>query len=199
MLNKLITILFLLLSSTFVHSEQVSDERLQNLVDAWDMLVAQDAYDFMPEKLNYELMNDPEFQKKINEAGAKINKSIDGKEIELAGFMVPVEIKGSNVSQFLLVPEAGQCIHVPPPPLSQTVLVDMKQNPTKLRDIYIPVIVSGKISVGVQSNDISTGSTNDSNPNDIFGAQSYNTVDSGYTLTEITKIDVLTYSNSDEF
>ncbi len=182
-----------------MHSEQVSDERLQNLVDAWDMLVAQDAYDFMPEKLNYELMNDPEFQKKINEAGAKINKSIDGKEIELAGFMVPVEIKGSNVSQFLLVPEAGQCIHVPPPPLSQTVLVDMKQNPTKLRDIYIPVIVSGKISVGVQSNDISTGSTNDSNPNDIFGAQSYNTVDSGYTLTEITKIDVLTYSNSDEF
>ena len=36
--------------------------------------------------------------------------------------MVPVEMKKGKVSKFLLVPEAGQCIHVPPP-LNQTVLV----------------------------------------------------------------------------
>ncbi len=198
MLNKSI-IVILLFCSSFVYAEQVSDERLQQLVDTWDLLIAEDAYDFVPEKVSYKVLNDPEFQKKLDAAGKNINKSIDGQQIELAGFMVPVEIKGTDVSQFLLVPEAGQCIHVPPPPLSQTVLVDIKNNPTKLRDIYIPVIVTGKISVEVKSNDMSSSGANDSNSDNAISTQSYNTIDSGYTLTEVTKIDILTYGDEDEF
>jgi len=113
--------------------------------------------------------------------------------------MVPIEVNGTNVSKFLLVPEAGQCIHVPPPPISQTVLVNTKDNPTKLRDIYIPVIVSGKILAGTQSNDMSNSLANDSNPVDIARSQVYNNIDSGYTLTEVTNVDVLTYSDNDSF
>jgi len=198
MLKKLFIVL-LFLNSSITFSEQVSDERLQQLVDGWDLLIPEDAYDFVPDKVNYKIMNDPEFQKKLDEAGKKINNEVNGKEMELAGFMVPIEVNGTNVSKFLLVPEAGQCIHVPPPPISQTVLVNIKDNPTKLRDIYIPVIVSGKISVGVQSNDISNSVANDSNPIDIASSQVFGNVDSGYTLTEVTKIDVLTYSDNDDF
>ena len=198
MLKKLFIVL-LFLNSSIAFSEKVSDERLQELVDAWGLLIPEDAYDFVPEKVDYKMMNDPRFQKKLDEAGKKINNKINNKEIELAGFMVPIEIKGSEVSKFLLVPEAGQCIHVPPPSISQTVLVNTKENPVKLRDIYIPVIVSGKILVGTQSNDMSNSVANDSNPIDIARSQVFNNVDSGYTLTEVTKVDVLTYSDNDSF
>ena len=79
--------------------------------------------------------------------------------------MVPIEVKDSKVSQFLLVPEAGQCIHVPPPPMNQTLLVDSTDSPTKLRDLYEPVIVSGRLSVITQSFEIA---------------------DSGYSLVDVT-------------
>ncbi len=196
---KKIIIVLLCLYSPISLSEQVSEERLQKLVQAWDLLIPEDAYDFVPEKVDYKIMNDPEFQEKLEDAGKKINNLIDGKTIELAGFMVPIEVNGTNVSKFLLVPEAGQCIHVPPPPISQTVLVNTKDNPTKLRDIYIPVIVSGKILAGTQSNDMSNSLANDSNPVDIARSQVYNNIDSGYTLTEVTNVDVLTYSDNDSF
>ncbi|MDC9727281.1 MAG: DUF3299 domain-containing protein, partial [Candidatus Thioglobus sp.] len=67
--------------------------------------------------------------------------------------------------KFLLVPEAGQCIHVPPPPLNQTLLVDTSEFPTERRDLYEPIIVSGEITVGSQSFDVA---------------------DSGYSLTNVT-------------
>ena len=79
--------------------------------------------------------------------------------------MVPIEVKGQSVSQFLLVPEAGQCVHVPPPPLNQTLLVDATNAPTELRGLYEPVIVSGRLSVVTQRFEIA---------------------ESGYTLVDVT-------------
>ncbi|MBL7004828.1 MAG: DUF3299 domain-containing protein [Gammaproteobacteria bacterium] len=175
MVNKFIVVILLFFSS-ISFSKEVSDDYLSQLVDSWNLLAPPEIYDFMPEKLDYKTMNDPEFQKKIENAGNQINNLIDGKIIEIAGFMVPLKTKGSSVSQFLLVPEAGQCIHVPPPPLNQTLLVEMPQNPTNIRDIYIPIIVTGKVSVGSQSFDIA---------------------DSGYSLTDVT-VENLTFKYKDD-
>jgi uncharacterized protein len=175
MVNKFIVVILLFFSS-ISFSKEVSDDYLSQLVDSWNLLAPPEIYDFMPEKLDYKTMNDPEFQKKIENAGNQINNLIDGKIIEIAGFMVPLKTKGSSVSQFLLVPEAGQCIHVPPPPLNQTLLVEMPQNPTNIRDIYIPIIVTGKVSVGFQSFDIA---------------------DSGYSLTDVT-VENLTFKYKDD-
>jgi hypothetical protein len=52
-------------------------------------------------------------------------KALDGKEVRIPGFMVPLEDNMKNVSQFLLVPSPQACIHVPPPPPNQMVLVEM--------------------------------------------------------------------------
>jgi hypothetical protein len=175
MVNKFIIIVLLLFSS-ISFGKEVSDDYLSQLVDSWTLLAPPEIYDFMPEKLDYKTMNNPEFQKKIDNAGNQINNLMDGKVIEIAGFMVPLKTKGSNVSQFLLVPEAGQCIHVPPPPLNQTLLVEMPDNPTSIRDIYIPIIVTGKVSVGSQSFDIA---------------------DSGYSLTDVT-VENLTFKYEDD-
>lgn len=52
-------------------------------------------------------------------------KALDGKEVRIPGFMVPLEDNMKNVAQFLLVPSPQACIHVPPPPPNQMVLVEM--------------------------------------------------------------------------
>jgi hypothetical protein len=51
--------------------------------------------------------------------------ALDGQPVKLPGFMVPLDDAASTVSEFLLVPYAGACIHVPPPPANQIVHVTM--------------------------------------------------------------------------
>ena len=99
---------------------------LRILLGNWTKLVPDGAYDFVPEEVTYEIYSDKKFQEKLKIAAEKLNNKINESKIKLAGYMVPVEMKKGKVSKFLLVPEAGQCIHVPPPPLNQTVLVEME-------------------------------------------------------------------------
>jgi len=54
---------------------------------------------------------------------APVNAAIDGKKIKLPGFIAPLENDNGQVTEFLLVPYFGACIHVPPPPVNQTVMV----------------------------------------------------------------------------
>ena len=44
-----------------------------------------------------------------------------GARIRLPGFAIPLEVKGDKVTEFLLVPYFGACIHSPPPPANQIV------------------------------------------------------------------------------
>ena len=54
---------------------------------------------------------------------APVVSTLENKRIRLAGFIVPLERKGDLVSELLLVPSFGACIHSPPPPANQTVHV----------------------------------------------------------------------------
>ena len=174
MIKKLITTSLILLSLGS-YGIVVTDEYLSTIEENWLSLEPADAYDFIPEDLNYETYISEDFQAKLEEAGTKLNSSLEGNDIALAGFMVPIEYSGSDISKFLLVPESGQCIHVPPPPLNQTLLVDVTNEPTKFRDLYMPIIVYGRISVGSQSFDIA---------------------DSGYTITDAV-IETLHFSDEE--
>lgn len=73
------------------------------------------------------------------------NPAIEGAEVKLAGFVVPLEREGNALREFLLVPYFGACIHVPPPPANQTVYVVAKK-PAKDTATMDAVWVSGKIS-----------------------------------------------------
>lgn len=52
-------------------------------------------------------------------------QALDGKAVRIPGFMVPLEDDMKKVTEFLLVPSPQACIHVPPPPPNQMVLVEM--------------------------------------------------------------------------
>ena len=49
-----------------------------------------------------------------------------GQNLALPGFVLPLEYDGKKVTEFLLVPWVGACIHTPPPPPNQMVHVIAK-------------------------------------------------------------------------
>ncbi|WP_146347850.1 DUF3299 domain-containing protein [Phaeobacter marinintestinus] len=58
-----------------------------------------------------------------DENAAKLNMELDGLVVRMPGYIVPLELEGSSTTVFLLVPYVGACVHVPPPPPNQLVLV----------------------------------------------------------------------------
>lgn len=54
---------------------------------------------------------------------APTNPAMNGTEIKIPGFIVPLEEAKGEVTEFLLVPYFGACIHTPPPPANQIVHV----------------------------------------------------------------------------
>mgnify|MGYP003969605999 FL=1 len=86
---------------------------------------------------------------------APLNEKLNGKKIKLPGFIAPLENTDGKVSEFLLVPYYGACIHVPPPPVNQTVLIKTMQDSTIAVDnMYDPIWVKGEIQTQGEKTDI---------------------------------------------
>jgi putative ABC transport system permease protein len=60
-------------------------------------------------------------------ANAPLNEKLNEQWIKLPGFIAPIKHKGTLITEFLLVPYFGACIHVPPPPVNQIVFVKTAQ------------------------------------------------------------------------
>jgi uncharacterized protein len=74
-----------------------------------------------------------------------VNKSLEGATVRLPGFIVPLEaVKNGDVSEFLLVPYFGSCIHVPPPPPNQIVYVHATRL-SGFESIYDAYWITGKL------------------------------------------------------
>ncbi|MCO8171073.1 DUF3299 domain-containing protein [Pseudomonas sp. 21LCFQ02] len=79
---------------------------------------------------------------------------MNGKTIRLGGYPVPLETDAKgNSTLFFLVPYPGACIHVPPPPPNQLVLVRYPKG-VKIDDIYTPLWVTGGLKIEKVSNDL---------------------------------------------
>jgi len=80
--------------------------------------------------------------------------AFDGKAVRLGGYPVPLETDSKGHSTlFFLVPYPGACIHVPPPPPNQLVLVRYPKG-IELEDIYNPLWVSGTLKVEQVNNEL---------------------------------------------
>jgi len=75
---------------------------------------------------------------------APIDPSLDGRRVKIPGFVVPLEEEGRAVTEFLLVPYFGACIHVPPPPANQIIHV-ISAKPIKNLRVMDAVWVSGEL------------------------------------------------------
>jgi uncharacterized protein len=70
-----------------------------------------------------------------------------GKRVSIPGFMVPLEDQLEEVTEFLLVPYAGACIHVPPPPPNQIVYVEMNKRMKIHVTFTDPIVVTGTLQI----------------------------------------------------
>jgi len=74
-----------------------------------------------------------------------VNKSLEGATVRLPGFIVPLEpVRNNGMSEFLLVPYFGSCIHVPPPPPNQIVYVHSSKR-AAIESIYEAYWITGKL------------------------------------------------------
>lgn len=85
-------------------------------------------------------------QAEVEKRNAEVVQDLDGKTVRLPGYALPLEFDGTAVKEFLLVPYVGACIHVPPPPINQMVLVRLNQSWVP-KDLYDPVWVTGRMAV----------------------------------------------------
>ena len=121
---------------------------------SWDDLIPAD---WKPEKLlegmNFALLQDGD--PRANEAMAKLRElwdkapavnSLHGQHIRLPCFVAPLERSAKGISEFLLVPYFGACIHSPPPPANQIVHV-ISTEPISEKTAQAAVWVSGRLDV----------------------------------------------------
>lgn len=84
-----------------------------------------------------------------------INSELDQQVIKLAGYLLPLDLSGNAVTDFLLVPYVGACIHTPPPPQNQIVhAVSSTPTPYEVDELFKPVFVTGKLTVKSSSKEL---------------------------------------------
>ncbi|WP_095108648.1 DUF3299 domain-containing protein [Pseudomonas sp. Irchel 3E20] len=151
---------FLLLGCGLAHASELAETDWLELMPKSDQL----ALEQMPD-IDH---NSPEANGTFNEKGGlkqskglpavmysnKTVAAMNNKAIRLGGYPVPLETDAKGRSTlFFLVPYPGACIHVPPPPPNQLVLVRYPKG-LKLDDIYTPLWVTGTLKVEAVSNDL---------------------------------------------
>ncbi|MDY0936648.1 DUF3299 domain-containing protein [Pseudomonas viridiflava] len=85
---------------------------------------------------------------------APVVKALDGKQVRLPGYIVPLEVsEEGRVIEFLLVPYFGACIHVPPPPANQIVHVTSELG-VKVDELYQPYWIEGPMQTKSSSSEL---------------------------------------------
>lgn len=108
---------------------------------------------------------------RLRAAENEVDPSLDGKTIRMPGYLLPLEFDGDAVTEFLLVPYVGACIHVPPPPPNQMVFVTSSIK-VEVDELYAPIWIEGTLRA--QSGTYSLNLTDGEAP-----------VEAGYTLDAV--------------
>lgn len=87
---------------------------------------------------------------------APAEPSLNGKKVRISGFAVPIEENQGSISELLLVPYFGACVHSPPPPANQIVHV-IARPPVKGFKIMDPITVSGTLQLERSDVDVAMG------------------------------------------
>ena len=139
--------------------------------------------DLMPPEILAILLNPPEYIAEIEDGSAEdqissqmksavaqseedayqqalvstdVNENLDGALIRIPGFVVPLEFdEEQTISQFFLVPYFGACLHMPPPPPNQIILVNAPKG-IQMSALYDPFWIEGQLITSFQENDMAT-------------------------------------------
>lgn len=98
----------------------------------------------------YELPDplDRDAKPNLNQVPAAI-KALNGKQISIRGFMLPLDLDNTGVAEFMLNGSLDMCYFGAPVRMNEWVLVRMA-GAKKARFTHLPIVVSGKLEVGEQ-------------------------------------------------
>lgn len=74
-------------------------------------------------------------------------KKLEGKMVRIPGFVVPLDDFQEEGAEFLLVPYYGACVHTPPPPPNQIVMVGMSAKKSVKLGLFDAVWLSGRLKI----------------------------------------------------
>ena len=120
--------------------EVVSEEEVEEAEDAKSWLIEQGI------DVEGVLAKREEIKKLRRRRAISTNPDLDGKQVRIPGYLLPLEYEGKKVTDFLLVPWVGACIHTPAPPPNQIVYVTLEQ-PFEVRSQFEPVWVTGELMI----------------------------------------------------
>ena len=69
-------------------------------------------------------------------------RKLNGKRVKIAGFVVPLSDNYTFLDEFLIVPDAQSCVHVPPPPANLIIQSKLKK-PLPIEEAYSPAWLTG--------------------------------------------------------
>lgn len=123
-------------------------------LDWADLIPAGDTGTLMQELRELGVVQHDQLSTGFEQAEASgVTEAFDGKTVRLPGFVVPLDFSASGVTEFILAPFVGACIHVPPPPANQLVLVSAKK-PYAMKDMFDPVEVTGVFGTSSTSTEL---------------------------------------------
>lgn len=82
-----------------------------------------------------------------------VRPELDGSKVKIPGFVIPLEGDENTVTEFLLVPYFGACIHVPPPPPNQIIYVKFPQG-APVQELWDVIYVIGTLKTETVSVDL---------------------------------------------
>jgi len=86
-------------------------------------------------------------------ASAPVEPALNKARVRIAGFVVPLEYRGRDIVEFLLVPYFGACIHLPPPPPNQIIHVFASQ-PIARKFNMRPIWAQGTLETAATTTDL---------------------------------------------
>ncbi len=85
---------------------------------------------------------------------APVVDELDGKRVKIPAYVTPLEFDGqTKMSEFLLVPYVGACLHTPPPPANQVVHANSDEV-VEFKNIYDPIWAIGIIRAETVQSDL---------------------------------------------
>nr|WP_321249687.1 DUF3299 domain-containing protein [uncultured Ruegeria sp.] len=76
-----------------------------------------------------------------------LNDSLLGQSIEISGFVLPLSFTDTKITEFVLVPFAGACVHTPPPSRNQMIVVNYPEG-FLVNGLFQAVAISGQLARG---------------------------------------------------
>ncbi|MEL6662147.1 MAG: DUF3299 domain-containing protein [Pseudomonadota bacterium] len=79
---------------------------------------------------------------------------LNGRKVRIPGYTVPFDFSAdAQISEFLLVPYFGACLHAPPPPPNQTLFI-MTDDPIQIKDLAQAVWIEGTLYTQTQESEL---------------------------------------------